>query len=321
MLDPMETFETAFEHASRDVPIAGPTDLVEDVRQRMRGHRFESAAHVVVCQGETLVGILRIEDLVAAPDEARLDAIMDRDPPVVAPGVDQEVAAWRAVRSEESALAVVDDQRRFVGLIPPYSLLSVLLAEHDEDLSRLSGLIQSSSTARTSSEEPVPRRIVHRIPWLLVGLGGALFAANIMGSFEAQLQRTITLTFFIPGIVYLADAVGTQTETIIVRGLSVGVSMSSMIRRELIAGAMLGIALATIAGPIIWWRWGDPGVALVAAVALAGACAIASLVAVALPSMFVALGRDPAFGSGPLATVVQDLLSIAIYLGVAAAVL
>jgi magnesium transporter len=215
----------------------------------------------------------------------------------------------------------VDEEGRFRGLIPPYSLLAVLLAEHDEDLSRLGGLLRSTSEARNTSEEPVTRRFAHRIPWLIVGLAGALLAADLVGLFEAQLQASIILAFFIPGIVYLADAVGTQTETIVVRGLSVGVPLRSMVRRELMAGTVIGIALAGIAGPVIWWRWGDPRIALVASLSLAAACTVAAVVALTLPSILVRLGRDPAFGSGPLATVVQDLLSILIYMGIAAAIL
>jgi len=311
------TFEIAAEHATSDVPIAAPTDRVADVRQRMVGHRFDSAGHIIVCEDRTFRGILRIEELFASSGDLQVGTVMDREPPVVAPGVDQEVAAWRAIRAEESALAVVDGSNRFVGLIPPHSLLAVLLAEHDEDLSRLGGLLRSGSAARSAGEERLARRFMHRIPWLLVGLGGALLAADIVGAFEAQLQQTITLAFLIPGIVYLADAVGTQAETIVVRGLSVGIPMKSMARRELAVGTVIGITLAAIAGPIVWWRWGDREVALVSALALASACSVAAVVAVALPSVFVRLGQDPAFGSGPLATVIQDLLSILIYLGIA----
>jgi len=77
--------------------------------------------------------------------------------------------------------------------------------------------------------EPVERRFQHRLPWLLVGLAGALLAADFVGRFEGHLQETVMLAFFIPGIVYLADAVGTQTETIVVRGLSVGVTMQRVV--------------------------------------------------------------------------------------------
>lgn len=310
------TFETAVEHATGDVPAFPPTSGAAEVRAAMTGRKYASASHVVVCEGDTFRGIVRIERLLEAPDDSLLGGLMDAEVPFVAPGVDQEIAAWRAVRNEESALAVVDAEGRFRGLIPPHRLLAVLLSEHEEDLARLGGLLRSTSEARASSEEPVRTRFRHRLPWLLVGLVGALFAADIVGWFEGQLRETITLAFFIPGIVYLADAVGTQTETIVVRGLSVGVPMRRMILREALAGAAIGVALAAVSGPVIWWRWGDASVALTVSLSLAAASSVASLVAMALPWTFTRVGRDPAFGSGPLATVTQDLLSIVIYFGI-----
>src|SRR5688572_4900846 len=131
-----------------------------------------------------------------------------------------------------------------------------------------------TSAVRTTSEEPVRRRFLHRVPWLLVGLLGALMAADFVGWFQSNLQENLMLAFFIPGIVYLADAVGTQTETVVVRGLSVGVGMRKMIRRELLAGLAIGVALAVIAGPIVWWRWGDKDVAVAVGCDLLRNCAI-----------------------------------------------
>ena len=159
------------------------------------------------------------------------------------------------------------------------------------------------------------------MPWLLVGLAGALLSADLVGWFEHQLQATRVLAFFIPGIVYLADAVGTQTETIIVRGLSVAVPISGMIRRELPTGLVIGIALAALAGPFIWWRWEDANLALTVALAIVGACSTATITAIALPWLLNKCGTDPAFGSGPLATLIQDLLSIVIYFLVALTVM
>jgi magnesium transporter len=216
---------------------------------------------------------------------------------------------------------VVDAAGRFLGLIPPRRLLAVLLAEHEEDLSRLGGFVRSTTTIRATSEEPVQRRVRHRLPWLFVGLIGALLAADVVGWFEAQLQRNVMLAFFIPSIVYLADAVGTQTETIVVRGLSVGVAMRRMATRELLAGVAIGLALAALAGPLVWWRWQDGPLALTVALAILAACSSATVAALALPWCFDAAGVDPAFGSGPLATLLQDLLSIVIYFGIGSAII
>ena len=311
-----ETFETAAAHATPRVPVAGPFQRAGDVRQLLVGQRYESASHVVVCEADTFLGIVTIEGLLFAAADAQMESLMDRRAPVVAPSVDQEVAAWRAVRHGESALAVVDGHGHFVGVIPPHRLLAVLLSEHEEDLSRFAGVLKTTSAARVTSEERVARRFQHRLPWLLLGLGGALLAADLVGAFETHLQLNLMLAFFIPGIVYLADAVGTQTETVVVRGLSLGVPMRRMVGRELLTGVLIGMALAVVAVPFVWWRWSDMGLALSLGLSVFAACSTATLAAMMLPWLFDTFALDPAFGSGPLATVVQDLLSIWIYLSV-----
>ena len=90
--------------------------------------------------------------------------------------------------------------------------------------------------------------------------------------------------------------------------------------REVITGLMLGLILGALALPLVGALWGDWRVATAVAIALLAASSLASLIALALPWIFQRLGKDPAFGSGPLATVVQDVLTVAIYLAVATAV-
>ena len=315
------TFDTAMAHACTQVPVVSPTARAGEIWASLRGRCYESATHLVVCEGDQFRGILRIEELLVAPAEAAVHTLMDADPPVVAPGIDQEIAAWQAVRHRESALAVVDASGRFVGLIPPHRLLAVLLEEHEEDLARIGGFLKDTAAVRHASEESVPRRVWHRLPWLLLGLAGALVAADLVGWFEAQLRVQVMLAFFLPGIVYLADAVGTQTETVVVRGLSVGVRLRQVVGRELLSGLVIGVALGLIALPLVWWHWGEGALAVGVALSLLAACSTATLAAMSLPWLLDRLGLDPAFGSGPLATVVQDLLSIVIYFAIATAVL
>jgi magnesium transporter len=155
----------------------------------------------------------------------------------------------------------------------------------------------------------------------MVGLAGMAFAAQVVVAFEDELQATVALAFFLPGIVYMADAVGTQTETLVVRGLSVGISSRRMVFLESLTGAVVGALLAVAVFPVATVIGGDSSVALVVSLSLLAASSIATLVAMALPLLIDHLGFDPAFGSGPLATVVQDLLSIVIYFGVAIVVL
>jgi magnesium transporter len=96
--------------------------------------------------------------------------------------------------------------------------------------------------------------------------------------------------------------------------------MRRMVARELLAGLAIGLALAAVAGPLVWWRWQEADVALCVGLAVFAACSTATLAAMGLPWLLDACSLDPAFGSGPLATVIQDLISILIYFAIAAAV-
>jgi magnesium transporter len=149
---------SASTHASRKIPIAAPEDTVDSMLRRMRGVRFDSAGVVAVCSGPQLVGLVTIERLLAAPGEAALATVMDSELPVVAPGVDQEHAAWLSAQRAESGLAVVDEQGRFRGLIPPQRLAAILLEEHDEDLTRLGGRSQSRASARAAEAHRTTER-------------------------------------------------------------------------------------------------------------------------------------------------------------------
>jgi magnesium transporter len=315
------TFETAAEHVARRVPTTRPEATAGEIRAALVGQQFDCATDVAVCEDGHLLGLLPLESLLAAPADAPARTIMDPDPPVVTPGADQEHAAWKAVQHGESSLAVVDASGRFVGLIPPQRLLAVLLAEHHEDMTRLAGVLRGTRSAQQALEEPVAQRFLHRLPWLLVGLGGMLLGADLVGAFERELQTNLVLAFFLPAVVYLADAVGTQTEALVVRGLSVGVPIGRVVGREFVTGILIGLGLGLVAMALGLWRWGPAGIALVLMASLAAACLVATLVGIGLPWLLHRAGSDPAFGAGPLATVIQDLLSIVIYLSVARALL
>lgn len=302
--------------ATARVPTFSPSQTVAEVRAAMAGRSFDFVDVVALDQGR-LAGVVAASRLLEAPDGALIGDLMDPEPAAIRPGEPEEAAAWRMVRRGQGSLAVVDGDGSFVGLVSPHALVGRLLTQHDEDAARLGGYLASSGRARLAAEEPVSRRLLHRLPWLLVGLAGAMASALLLGSFEAQLDEQILLAFFVPAVVYMADAVGTQTETLLIRGMSADIEMRTVVRREhltgLLVGALVGFAFFffALAG------WGDFDVALAVSLALVASCSIATSVATILPRLLARLGADPAFGSGPLATIVQDLLSIAVYLAIA----
>ncbi|MBG6191847.1 Mg/Co/Ni transporter MgtE [Arthrobacter sp. CAN_A212] len=162
-------------------------------------------------------------------------------------------------------------------------------------------------------------RLWHRLPWLIVGLIGALIAAGVVGNFEADLAEHVLIAFFVPGVVYLADAIGTQTEALVIRGLSLGVGIRRIAGREIATGVILGVLLGGVSLIVVGLIWQDWQVAVSVAVSLLAAASIATIIALVLPWIISRFGKDPAFGSGPLATVIQDILTVTIYLATASA--
>jgi magnesium transporter len=216
---------------------------------------------------------------------------------------------------------VVDEEGRFTGLVPPETLIRILFEEHEEDLARLGGSLKRSSDAMRASVEAVPQRLWHRLPWLAIGLMGAMLSAAIVGSFEEELQAEVLLAFFVPAVVYMADAVGTQTETVIIRGMSLGVPIRRVAARELLTGLIIGCLIAGSFFLFALAVWQNADIAVIVSLSLLVSTSLATAVAMVLPYVLARLGRDPAFGSGPLATVIQDLLSIAAYFTIAVAIL
>jgi len=107
---------------------------------------------------------------------------------------------------------------------------------------------------------------------------------------------------------------------VLIRGLSVGVSLRRVFRLEVLTGLLVGLLLAGITLPTLWLVEGSLDLAVAVSLALLCACAVATGIAMVLPWLLSRAGRDPAFGSGPLSTVVQDLLSLLIYFAVAVAI-
>jgi magnesium transporter len=311
------TTRTAADEALPDVPRLPAEASAAATRRALRHGSYSSVTEIAVLAGDRLIGVVPVERVLTAADDATLGDLA-APATVVAADADVEIAARAAARAGRRTVAVVDDRGRFTGLIPSERLLQVLEREHELDLARLGGFLSRASVARTASEEAVGRRLWHRLPWLALGLGGAMASAAIVGSFEQELQEEVLLAFFVPAVVYMADAVGTQTETVVIRAMSIGIPVRAMLVRELLTGLVIGTLVGLAFVPFAAAIWGDARVAATVGISLTVSCAVATLVAMALPYGLARLGRDPAFGSGPLATVVQDLLSILAYFGIAA---
>jgi magnesium transporter len=302
------------------VPTAGPNESAGHVRERLAARQYDDASHIFLLAGNgRLAGIVAIGDVMgAAPTTTLVDLAKDSDYRVVISAIDREEAASMAIHAGVSVLGVCDAEARFIGAVPAAALISILRDEHLEDLHHMAGILGRSEAAKAALTAPPHRRALYRLPWLLVGMAGSALATATMARFEAVLAAHIAVAFFIPAIVYLADAVGTQSEAVAVRGLSLtGADLAPLLAGELGTGILVGVALASIAYPLVWLTFGNAALAGAVAIALIVASSVASTIGLLLPWLFAKFGYDPALGSGPVATVIQDVLSLLIYFQIA----
>lgn len=307
--------ETAAHYLTTAVPRALAEDSVAQTIAALIGQHFDSLTLVCVTDAEgVLLGVIRIADLFAAPAEARLGSLMWEGVPRVQADEDQERIASLALHHVLNAIPVVDHTGHLLGVIPAEALLHILRREHVEDIHRIAGIRRETSRAREAIESPPLRRARDRLPWLLLGLFGSVIATWVVARFEQALSERIVIAFFVPGLVYLADAIGTQTEAVAVRGLSLShARLSDLVAGELRTGLLIGLTLGAVTFPLVGLLFGDYLLAFAVAFSLFCAGAVATTVGLLLPWLLDRLGTDPAYGSGPLATVIQDLLSLIIY--------
>ena len=287
------------------------TDHVAEVIKRITPETSDPYVFISDSNG-TFQGVVPIAKVFAATPETPVDAEIEALPRV---HDDETVgnAITVAMETGTPVLAVVDVADRLMGIVPAEILLHLVRQTYGNALKRFAGIRENSEQALTAIEGQPGRRVVHRLPWLLVGTFGSMIATLIMAGFEDVLRQNIEVAFFIPGLVYLADAIGTQSEAIAVRGLTFS---RTPIKRlwwgELQTGVLLGLTLALLVFPFIWIAF-SAALALAVAVALVFASSVATSIGLLFPWLLARVGKDPAYGSGPIATILQDLLSLIIY--------
>lgn len=295
-------------------------EAIEALRSQAPAKETIQVAYVLSPE-RRLLGTVTLEDLVVAPADRRVEALMRADPPFVR-AEDPAVEAARAIAKYDlPAVPVINGGEMMVGIVTADDAMDVAEAEATEDFQKLA--------AATGPHAPVgaaPLGILYRkrVLWLVLLVFANLLSGLGLALHEQTLAAHIALVFFLPLLIASGGNAGSQAATLMVRALATGEVVARdwarLLLREALVAVALGMTMAAAVALIGLWR-GGPEIALVVAITMVLVVLAGSLVGMSLPFVLSRLGADPAAASAPLVTTMADVAGVLIYLGVATAVL
>lgn len=270
-----------------------------------------------------LVGVLSLRELVLAQPSAQVSSIMRTNPVQVTDDEDQEQVAALFRRYDLMALPVVDEHGVLKGIVTSDDIIDVLDEEATEDIQRMAAM-QPSDTPYLSTS--VFKLAGQRFSWLLILMVSATFTGQVMRRYEDLLAHIVVLAVFIPMIMDTGGNAGSQSSTLVIRGLALGdIKIKDWWRvmaRELTVSSLVGVALATVNfGRIILIEKYPTDVALVVSLTLVVTIVLAKMVGGILPILAQLAKIDPAIMAGPLITTIVDALALIAYFSIAGALL
>lgn len=306
------------------VPLATPDERVAAVRDRIinQAASFEVLTYVYVVDAERRpVGVTSLTELLQTNGSTHMTSCM-RTPVITAhAALPRRRIAALAIHHGVKAIPIVDAHGALSGIMSTDAILATLHRAHVEDTLTAAG-IRTSHALTDIGHASLSVLVRHRLPWLLLGLAGSMIGALLVRAFEGVIATELALAAFVPLVIYMSDALGTQAQALYVRALAVEpIAFRALLPREAAAALAMSTACAALLGAFAFAVVGSPIVAGIVALALLLAMVASSLLAIAITAAIVHFRRDPALGSGPLATVCSDIVTIAVFFLVARAML
>jgi magnesium transporter len=308
-----------------DYVSVGPDLTVAEVIEKIRseGTEAETVYYVYVLgERERLLGVCSLRDiLLASPGELARD-VMTENVHAVSPTTDQEEVARTMAKYDFSALPVVGPSRKLLGVITVDDVMDVLTQEQTEDVQRLGGVEpMEEGYFQTGFWTLIKKRLF----WLCVLFVGEFATGTALRHYDHVINAVATLSYYVPLLISTGGNSGSQSASLIIRGLAVGEISSADYRRifvrELGQGLVMGLALATI-GASRAALWGDgSGFVVTIAITLVFIVMMGCVVGSMLPLFLRRVGLDPATSSAPFIASLVDVMGIVLYFSVAKLVL
>ncbi len=284
---------------------------------RRAPEELETIYYVYVVDSlQRLIGVVSLRQILITSDERKIADIMERNVISVRDDTDQEETAKVLDDHALIALPVVDRWNRLLGIVTFDDMIDVIREEQSEDIYRMGAI---GGEAEEYLESSVPRLIWRRLPWLVLLLLAGTITTNVLAGYEILITRFAFLALFIPVITQTGGNSGTQSSTLMIRGLATGHLHFNLIGKALAKELATGIAIGLATGVVIFLRsiLLPPGVetmeALALAVSLAAVVLFATIMGCLMPFIIDRFGGDPAVAAGPLMSTIIDVTGLTVY--------
>lgn len=270
----------------------------------------------VVNRDDLLIGRLPVRKILTADPSTPVYQLLDSDTHAITAEMSDTEVAKLFERNDWISAPVVDENRHLLGRITIDDVVDVIREESDHSLLGMAGLGEDEETFASLSRS-APRRMI----WLGINLLTALAASAVIGQFQATLDKVIALAVLMPIVASMGGVAGTQTLTVVIRGMALGHiqrnNMNWLLNREFLMGAMNGVFWALVIGVVAGAWFNDALLAFIIAAAMIINLIAAAVAGVLLPVALRSLNIDPALAGGVALTTVTDIVGFLSFLGLA----
>ncbi|MFW5695345.1 MAG: magnesium transporter [Alkalispirochaeta sp.] len=284
---------------------------------RVNARRVETIYYIYVVDTlKRLQGVVSLKDLLFNDDSRRIDEVMTHKVVTVPENADQEEVAKTLEAHDLVALPVVDSYNRLLGIVTFDDAIDVIRDEQTEDVYKM-GAMDGSVDRYTDSS--VWKLIKKRVPWLIILLVAGTFTTNVLSAFESLTLAAGFLVWFVPVITQTGGNSGTQSSTLMIRGIATGEirfrDLGKVMLKELVVGISMGLILAGVI--ILRSVFLPPGVAWAESAAIGAALifvvVFSTIIGALAPLVIHRMGFDPTVMAGPLMATVIDVAGLTIY--------
>ena len=284
---------------------------------RRAPEELETIYYVYVVDGlQRLIGVVSLRQILMTANDVKIADVMERNFVSVREDTDQEETARVLENHDLIALPVVDKWNRLLGIVTFDDMIDVIREEQSEDIYRMGAI---GGDAEVYLESSIARLIGRRLPWLVLLLLAGTITTNVLAGYELLIRRFAFLALFIPVITQTGGNSGTQSSTLIIRGLATGHLHFRLIGKALSKELATGIVIGLVTGGIIFLRGFllpptlEKVEALAIGISLASVVFFATLMGCLMPFIISRFNGDPAVAAGPMMTTIIDIAGLTVY--------